>query len=173
MIRPEARRVLMDWKEILAGGLLIIVGGNWLTTGHTLQPILGGVFALVGAALIAAGWRRVRFPAAEGGPGLVDVTERQITYMTGHGGAALAIDSLARVEVEARPNGHAWIFTGLSGETLRIPGDARGADKLFDALVPLPGINYDQAVQAARAPGSLTGRSDTFLIWQKDRTALH
>ncbi|MEL6915312.1 MAG: hypothetical protein AAFP13_12510 [Pseudomonadota bacterium] len=173
MIRPEVRRLLREWAEILLGGALIVVGGNWLVTGHTLQPVLGGLFCLLGLALIASGWRRVRFPASGGGRGLVEVTERQISYMTAEGGAAIAIDALARVEVMAHPGGLTWTFTGEGGETLRIPGDARGAEKLFDALVPLPGINYDQAMQAARAPQSFAGRSETFLIWQKNRKALH
>lgn len=173
MIRPEARKVLSDWREVIAGGVLIVMGCHWLVTGHTLQPAIGALLVLLGLALLWLGYRRVRFPAGDGGPGLVEVTERQITYLTAEGGGAVALDALIRVEVETGRAGLRWIFTVASGDRLIIPGSARGAEALFDALVPLPGINYEQAIQAARVPGSLAQTPDTFLIWQSDRRALH
>ncbi|MEO1796330.1 MAG: hypothetical protein AAFR53_04865 [Pseudomonadota bacterium] len=173
MIRPEAKEAILEWKEIIAGGALTIIGGNWVVNGHTLQPVLGGLMGLLGLALIFIGWRRVRFPMGGTGPGMVEVTERQITYMTAMGGGAVAIDGLNRVEVKTGASGIQWVFSAGPGETLTIPGDAKGAEALFDALVSLPGINYDQAMRAARAPGSLAQGPDSFLIWQKDRKALH
>ncbi|MEM8592648.1 MAG: hypothetical protein AAGF13_08990, partial [Pseudomonadota bacterium] len=173
MIRPEARKVLMEWREVILGAAFVIIGGNWILSGHTLQPILGALFVAGGLAFIWLGYRRVRFPVGESGIGLVEVTERRIAYMTAAGGGAVAIDGLARVEVTSGKAGISWVLTAESGEALVIPGNARGAEALFDALVPLPGINYDQAVQAARAPSSLAQSPDTFLIWQKDKRALH
>ncbi|MEM1373543.1 MAG: hypothetical protein AAGF78_04065 [Pseudomonadota bacterium] len=173
MIRPEARQVLMEWREVILGAAFCVIGGNWVLSGTALQPALGVFFVLGGLVFIWLGYRRVRFPQGGGGPGMVEVTERQISYFTAQGGGAITIDGLARVEVRSGKGGIDWVFTVESGEALVIPGSARGAEGLFDALVPLPGINYDQAVQAARAPGSLAQGPDTFLIWQKDKRALH
>ena len=170
MIREEAREALLRWREVILGAVLIAFGGNWLLTGHTLQPVLGGLLVGLGLALLWLGYRRVRFPKGEGGPGLVEVTERQISYLTAAGGGAIALDGLARVEVHTGASGILWVFTVATGEQLSIPGNARGAEALFDALVSLPGSNYDQAVQAAQAGA---GQPDKFLIWQKDRRALH
>lgn len=173
LIRPEARKLLTEWREAIIGAGFAVIGGNWLLSGTGLQPILGLIFVLGGCAFIWLGYRRVRFPDGGAGEGMVEVTERQISYFTAVGGGAIAIDGLARVEVKSSSDGIRWIFTVESGEALVIPGNARGAEGLFDALVPLPGINYDQAVQAARAPEALVARPDTFLIWQKDKRALH
>ncbi|MEL6690494.1 MAG: hypothetical protein AAFP28_09255 [Pseudomonadota bacterium] len=173
LIRPEARKALMEWREVILGAGFAVIGGNWLVSGTGLQPILGLLFVLGGVTFIWLGYRRVRFPEGGAGPGMVEVTERQIAYFTSSGGGAIAIDGLARVEVRSGADGISWVFTVESGESLVIPGNARGAEGLFDALVPLPGINYDQAVQAARAPASLAQGPDTFLIWQKDKRALH
>ncbi|MEM9350534.1 MAG: hypothetical protein AAGA47_09750 [Pseudomonadota bacterium] len=173
MIRPEVKAVLYEWREILVGALLALLGGHWVINGTALLPLIGTLLGLLGLALIFIGWRRVSFPAGGDGTGMVEVTERQITYLTGQGGGAVAIDGLSRVEVKTGASGMTWVFTVASGEALEIPGDAHGAEKLFDALVSLPGINHDQAVRAARSPGALAQGPDTFLIWQRDRKALH
>jgi hypothetical protein len=53
---------------------------------------------------------------------------------------------------------HAWILTAEDGTRLVIPLGAEGADRLFDALSPLPGIDFDAgaAAVAARRPGRAT-----------------
>ncbi|MEM1236524.1 MAG: hypothetical protein AAGI10_06095 [Pseudomonadota bacterium] len=173
MIRPEAKKAIFEWREVILGGVLVIIGGNWVVNGHTLQPAIGALVGALGLVFLYLGWRRVRFPSGGGGVGMVEVTERQITYLTAAGGGALAIDALIRVEVQTGVGGILWVFTAEDGGVLMIPGDAPGAETLFDALVSLPGINYDQAARAARAPGTLGTHRDNFLIWQKDKRALH
>lgn len=173
MIRPEARKLLWDWREVILGTGLLGLGLIWALDGHGYQPMIGTIAIVIGCASLALGWRKVRFPDGGGGPGMVEVTERQIAYLTGAGGAAVAIESLTRIEVLTGASGFVWVFTTATGDVLHIPGDARGAEAIFDALVSLDGINYDQAQQAARAPGSLAQTPDTFLIWQRNRRALH
>lgn len=168
-IRPEARETLMRWREVALGAVLVLVGLNWALTGFGLAPYVGAVLALIGAAVSFVGWRRVQLPKGGQGPGVVEVDERRIAYLSGHGGGALSVEALVRVEVETSPSGRLiWRFRDEDGATLDIPSDATGAEGLLDALVSLPGLNYDQAAQAVRAE-----RTDRFLIWQKDRRALH
>ncbi|MEM6477730.1 MAG: hypothetical protein AAF647_01660 [Pseudomonadota bacterium] len=173
MIRPEAKEAIREWQEVIAGVAMTLLGSHFLLNGRALLPVVGALIGLLGIALIVLGFRRVRFPTGAGGTGLVEVTERQIAYLTGAGGGAVAIDGLERVEVRADTAGITWLFTARSGEVLAIPGNARGAEALFDALVSLPGINHEEAVRAARSPSLPRHGAETFLIWQRDRKALH
>ncbi|MEO0358823.1 MAG: hypothetical protein AAF386_11130, partial [Pseudomonadota bacterium] len=112
--------------------------------------------------------RRARFPKGDGGPGMVDVDERQITYMSAAGGGSVSLDTLTRVEAHRNRRGHVtWVFYGEDG-TVSVPAAASGADALFDAMTALPGVNYDQAAAAARGQGP-----DVYLVWNQDRTRLH
>ncbi|MEO0485624.1 MAG: hypothetical protein AAF092_06905 [Pseudomonadota bacterium] len=173
MIRPEAQKAISDLREVLIGVALLALGSHWVINGHTYQPFIGALLGAGGLVALWLGYRRVRFPAGEGGVGMVEVTERQIAYMTGTGGSAIAIDALTRIEVHTSRTGIVWVFTTATGETLRIPGDAAGAEALFEALVSLPGLNYDQAAQAARKASAATAGPDAYLIWQSDKRALH
>lgn len=168
-IRPEARAFIMKWREVAMGAILFAIGLNWTLTGYGLAPYVGAVLVLIGTAVLYTGWRRVQLPAGGGGPGVVEVTERQITYLSAQGGGALAVDGLLRVEVATTPDGAlTWHFLAEDGGRLDIPGAATGAEGLLDALVSLKGVNYDQASAAIRASGA-----DRFLIWQRDQRLLH
>ncbi|MEL6700758.1 MAG: hypothetical protein AAFO58_03610 [Pseudomonadota bacterium] len=169
--RPEVVQGLTRWRWVLLGGAMAALGAWWVLTGRLYLPYLGFVLIGVGALLALDGWRRLRFPSGTGagGPGVIEVDERRITYLTSEGGAALSIDGLTRVEVQTGRQGRLmWILRDAAGDQLYLPGDAQGADALFDALVALPGLNYAQAAEAAKAAGP-----DRFLIWQKDKRALH
>ena len=54
------------------------------------------------------------------------------------------------------------MITAEDGTRLTIPLGAEGADRLIDALSPLPGIDFDAGVAAinARRPGRAT-------VWRK------
>ena len=168
-IRPEARAALMRWREVIAGAALIWIGVSWAWGGVGFAPYLGTLIAALGAMFLYLGWRKVQLPAGGEGPGVVEVTERQISYLSAQGGGIIAVDGLVRVEVETSRSGTLrWHFLEDTGLRVAIPGDAKGAEALLDALVSLPGLNYDQAAAAVQADGA-----DRFLIWQKDRRALH
>ena len=139
-IRTEAQNSLRQYRGFILAGLIGIVGVYVLmTTFGTAR--LAGIFILVVAGLVG-----------------------QDAYR----GASISLDSLDRVELHRNGRGRiTWVFFGTD-EMLSVPGDAEGTDKLFDALVALPGVNYDQAHAATQGKGS-----DLFLIWQKNRTKLH
>lgn len=171
-IRPEVKAGLVRWREVWIGASLVLMGLYWVLNGRALLPTVGALLAVLGLVFVVQGWRRIRFPHASGGPGVVEVDERQITYLAAHGGAAISIDGLIRVSVETGAAGMTWVLRADDLSELRIPGDAKGAEGLFDALVALPGVNYDQAHRAAQARTDGKGL-DSFLIWQKDKRALH
>jgi hypothetical protein len=167
-IRTEAQNSLRQYRGFILAGLIGMVGAYVLmTTFGTAR--LAGIFILVVAGLVGQdAYRRFSFPSGSGGPGVVEVDERQVSYLSSGGGASISLDSLDRVELHRNGRGRiTWVFFGTD-EMLSVPGDAEGTDKLFDALVALPGVNYDQAHAATQGKGS-----DLFLIWQKNRTKLH
>lgn len=172
-LRPEALSALLRWRDAIVGSVLFVFGFYSALTGLTVLRWTGYVLILLGAALLWEGFKRARFPAPGGGPGVVDVDERQITYFGPLGGGAVSIDELTRVVVRTTDLGPAvsdllWDFTDTSGTTLTIPGDAENAKLIFDALAVLPGADYEAAITAA---GST--ENDLFVIWEKDVRRLH
>lgn len=166
-IRPEARAALWRWRDVLAGGAIVVVG--LLAIGSLSDLLVGlGIAAIcLGALLILNGIRRARFPGQGGGVGMVEVRERKITYFGPYGGGAVSLDDLARIQIRTTQAGPLepdlfWMFTTQDGELLSVPGQAEGVETLFDALAALDGVDYAAATAAAG-----TVRNQLFDIWQR------
>ena len=164
-IRPEAAAFLKQWREAIIAGVILM--GSLQAASSTVGVVnaLSWVTALIGAALFIEGVRRARLPRDAGGVGVVEVDERQITYLGPLGGGALSINELARVKVKTTELGPAasdffWEFTDRQGQRLTIPGDAENASALFDALTALPGADYEAVIKAS---GST--EQGEFLVW--------
>lgn len=78
-IRPEASAFVDRWREVMIGVVVVALGIYW-ASGFGLLKWVGIVVILIGAALLVAGVQRARFRMGKGGPGVVQVDERQITY---------------------------------------------------------------------------------------------
>lgn len=167
-IRAEAAASLRKYRSFILAGLIGLAGVYILFTGHGTAYLAAVMFLLIAALAAHDGYKRLRFPAGTGGAGVVEVDERRISYLAAQGGKSMSLDDLSRVEIHRNSRGRiTWVFYS-PGEMFEVPGDAMGTDKLFDALVALPGVNYAQAEAASQGQGP-----DLFLIWQKDRTKLH
>jgi len=85
-VRPELRAALWRWREVIAG--FAVAGfGAWLAMlGGYFFYGLGGLVAVLGLALAWVAWRRARFHGQGAAPGVVEVTEGQITYLAASGG---------------------------------------------------------------------------------------
>lgn len=167
LIRPELRDRLWRWREAAAGAAAVCLGLYWAAGSLGLMRWIGVAVLLFGGAVVVSGIRRALLPGTGGGPGVVVVDERQITFFGPETGATLSIDSLNRVEFDTR-TGRTWLLHASGAPVLRVPADARGAEVLFDALAPLPGLRLDAAIRAAR-----TDAQGLFVIWQRDRLRLH
>jgi hypothetical protein len=172
-IRPEVLSGLLRWRDAIVGSVLVAFGLYSVFTGLTVQRWTGYLLILLGAALLWEGVKRARFPAPGGGPGVVEVDERQITYFGPLGGGAISINDLTRVQVRTTDLGPAvsdlfWDFIDTSGTVLTIPGDAENASLIFDALSALPGADFEAAIRAA---GST--ENALFVIWEKPVRRLH
>ena len=172
-LRPEAAKTLTRWREALIGAVVLLGSLQIAATNFGLRRGLAIAGVLIGAALFIEGVRRARLPSSDGGPGVVDVDERQITYFGPLSGGALSIDELMRVKVRTSDLGPLasdffWEFTDKAGQRLTIPGDAENAGLLFDVLTVLPGADYEAVIKAS---GS-TDKAE-FLVWEDAQPPSH
>ncbi len=172
-VRPEVVEALVRWREALLGVLLFLCGGWFVLTGYGLFSIGGWIAVAVGALLVWEGVLRSQFPRQGGGPGVVDIDERQITWFGPTGGGSVSLDALSLIAIRRTQAGSAtsdffWEFEDTDGNRLSVPGDAENADALFDALAALPGVDYEAIIAAS-------GRADEGLavVWHRPSGRLH
>jgi len=168
LVRPELAKELRRWAEpmgaVALAGLGLGMFWHGLARYNLIWQGLGAILGLLGLAAFVASYRRVRFAQGDGGPGLVEVTERRITYLTFVGGGALDLESLIRLEYRSHHSqGAVWVLTGFDDTILTIPVNAAGAAQLFDAFAALRGIDMVRLLRAGRLePGHSS------VIWQRE-----
>lgn len=150
-IRPEVARWARQWRDLLIGLGVALVGVRLLVFPSLFHQILGGIILIGGAALAYTGVQRAMFRSGEG-PGVVQVDEGRITYFGPLDGGSIGVSDLQLLEIE--PNGFPsphWALRGSKG-VLNIPVDAHGADGLIDAFAVLPGLATETVLRAAAQP---------------------
>lgn len=167
-MRPEARDAFARYREAMVGGGIILLGLWWAIESLGLIKWIGLAVAAFGAAILWSGMRHARIRAGHGGVGVVQVDERQITYLAPVGGGFASLDDVGRIEIAKDRAGMAvWRFR-TGNDILFIPVRAEGAEALFDALTALTGADIDGAIRAANTPPY-----DTVVIWQRPAVSLH
>jgi hypothetical protein len=169
LIRPEMARFFRRWAETIAAGVIALVGLRIFWRAYThynwMGEALGGLLILIGLAASWAAYRRAQFNRGGDGPGLIEVTERQISYMTSLGGDTVDIAAMTRLEIRSTPSlGRVWVLKQSDGPTLFIPVGAAGAKNLFDAFSALPGIEQARLIEAVN-----TDQDHKQVIWRADR----
>ncbi|MCP5038533.1 MAG: hypothetical protein GY945_13150 [Rhodobacteraceae bacterium] len=167
-IRPAAQENLKRWREAIIGAAVALLGLYWLATSFGLLRWLSVAVAAIGLAFCWAGIQRARFRSGHGGLGVVQLDERQITYLAPVGGGFISLDALSRVEIGPDRSGlPVWRFRAF-GEELVIPTSAEGTEALFDALAVLKDIDMPAAIRA-----SGTRPDKPVVIWKKPSHRLH
>jgi hypothetical protein len=170
-LRPDLAARLHHWREPLGWAALLAAGAFLVWRGYArLEPLLfllGLLLAAAGLGLLRAALRRLRLSSAALSEGVVVIDEARIAYLGPRDGGFVDLPAVTRVEIVSRPHlppgsPHAWVITTEDGARLTIPLGAEGAEALFDALSPLPGIDFDAGIAAlhARRPGRAT-------VWRK------
>lgn len=163
-IRTEARAGLKRWRDMLIGLAVMAWGLYWAIFSLGLWTWFGVILALIGAALAWAGLQRARFDVGSGGHGVVEVDERQVTYLSAWGGRTISLEDLVEVEIASDRLGQAIWRLSEAEQTLTIPAGAEGGGALFDVLTPLPGAEIVTAIRALKYPPAMP-----VTIWSKDR----
>ncbi len=156
--RPETQKWLSRWREPVIAAIVALVGGRILWRGYIrydwMLQAIGLILLLGGLAAFWAAYRRSQFGVGGLGPGLVEVTERRISFMTAAGGDFVDITAITRLEIRTTiAFGRVWVLKQSEGATLFIPLDATGSDTLFDAFSALPGIDPKRLIAAVNATG--------------------
>jgi hypothetical protein len=170
-VRPELAARFRIWREPIAWGALVAVGGWLAWHGYRridlLIFVLGLGLAATGLGLLRGALRRLRLHAEQPGEGVVVIDEARIAYLGPRGGGFVDLPAIARVEIVTRPHvppdsAHAWVITADDGARLTIPLGAEGAERLLDALSPLPGIDFDAGAAAVAAR-----RAGRAVVWRR------
>ncbi|MFV0245434.1 MAG: hypothetical protein ACK5IB_10505 [Qingshengfaniella sp.] len=161
-IRPEVSAAIWRWRETLIGvGLAGL--GLWVGLGpRGLLAGLGWVAFGGGGILALGGIQRARFRRPGEGPGVVRVTEGQISYMGPLTGGIVARDALRVLSLS--PNGHPlhWRLEHDLGPPVMIPVTAKNAEDLFDVFEQLPGLNMGALLAALDSPPT-----EPLVLWRR------
>ncbi|WP_179378610.1 hypothetical protein [Jannaschia marina] len=163
MIRPEVRAALLRWREALVGAGAVLIG-LWLWLGTSGLPALFGAASMaVGVVLTVSGLRAARFRGDGQSPGIVETVEGRITYMGPETGGVVALTELSQVTfVRAADGSGEWHLAQPGQSPLAIPERATGAERLLDALAPLPGLDAGAMVRAVQ-----TRTPQTITVWRR------
>lgn len=152
MIRPEAKEQLLRWREV-ALAVAVLALGIWLATRP--GPVMAGVGVAVvglGGAGAVIGWRRMRFNLGESAPGVVEIVEGRISYLSPVMGGSVALSEINEVQVLVVAGARrCWRIKQVDGQALLIPLEARGAALLYDTLSALPGMSHRLLASALQA----------------------
>mgnify|MGYP000439303395 FL=1 len=165
--RPAARAFVWRWREVIAGIVLVALGAIWADSVGLLRW-LGIPTVLAGVILTFAGAQRARFRRGDGGPGVVQVVEGQVTYFGPLSGGTLALADLRELMLDATSKPPVWVLRVTGQTPLRIPINAENADALFDAFAQLDGIATEKMLtELGRLP------DHPVVIWTKEPPRLH
>lgn len=160
-VRPGAAAALTRWREVLVGMGCLALGLWWGFGTRGLLPYIG--YALIGLAglLIVMGVQRARFRVPGRGPGIVRVTEDQISYFGPLTGGTVALGDLASLSLQSDGKPAHWVLCQAGQPDLYIPVTAEGAEALFDAFARLPGLRTEQMLAELSRP-----RHRNAVIWE-------
>ncbi len=172
-LRPEIAGFARVWREPLVLAAMILVGLLLFRHGQNRADPALQFFGLLIAVPFTLGLipaiRSVRLRRQRLDPGLIEVAERQITYLGPHFGGTVSVDALTRIEIITTDDGPFrpdvfWTLFHNDGPALSIPANAEGADLLLDAFSALPGFDTRAVIRAMAS-----GESATFAIWETQR----
>jgi len=161
--------VLKRHRETI-GAMAIALLGLWVAAqgGLILIP-LGLLIAALGAALAVTAWRRARFTQGVHAPGMVELDEGQVGYLSPEMGGYLSLNDLTEIRLMTVRGTRMWRLKQADGQALLIPVDAAGADRLFDAFANLPGLDTAALVAALDSPPP-ENLAEARVIWRRQAT---
>lgn len=164
-LRPEAVALLTRWREVIGGGVAVMVGGLLVMQIGYVQQGLGIGLIAVALGYIVLALRRLRFAGAADAPGVVSLDEGQIAYfapsISGTIGGTIDLSDLRELRLRHDHGRLSW-FLVTDTHALAIPHDAAGADQLFDAFSALPDLGPATLLQAVQSK-----HKGTAIVWRR------
>lgn len=172
MIRDGAAATLARWREVIGAAALGLAGLYIASLGGLFFIPLGLALAATAAGLALQAIRRLRFARDPAAPGVIEVDEAQIAYLSPLGGGFVSLRELAEIRLVTRQGHRYWHLRQTDGTALPIPVDAAGSDALFDAFATLPGLDTGALVAALSPTASTTATAPALdglsrIIWQR------
>ncbi len=174
LIRPEVTALIWRAREVIWGGLVVVLGVWMIVLGGLVLVPVGAVVAAVGLVLATMAFRRMRFEQDVSAPGLVELDEAQVGYLGPDMGGFLSLSEVVELRILTLRGRRVWRLKQADGQALLIPVDAKGAERLFDAFVNLPGMDGSALLAAlhnpaAANPGMLpsTAAAEMRLVWRR------
>ena len=173
-IRPELQQRLEPlryiWMELAASLVVGALGlalvwrgvqyGSWINAG------IGVALVAVAGIVLMVAYRAAIIRRDPDAAGIVEVTERRITYLAPEQGGIVNLDNLTKLEILTTSGGPFlqdvfWVFWLRDEPTVMIPNNAEGSAKIFDVVDGLPGVSFAQIIVAM-------GSTDDarFTIWE-------
>ncbi|SFR97831.1 hypothetical protein [Yoonia litorea] len=168
-LRPEAKAQLWRFRDVIAGAGVASLGLYWGLTRFGILGWIGWIMVAVGVIWALGGAQRARFRQGDGGPGVVQIRERRFAYFGPLDGGVMDVDDLTVLQLD--PTSHpmpSWILSGVGGQRLAIPVNAKGAEELFDVFAALPDIKTEAVLDVlSRTPDARV------TVWQRNKPLLH
>ncbi len=168
-LRPEVRAFFWRWREIVLAGVVASLGLWWVLGGVGITVWLGYIFIAIAIGWAVAGFQRARFAQNGDGPGVVQIRERRLGYFGPLDGGVIDVEDLTKLELD--PASHpepSWVLSGVGGQRIAIPINAKGADDLFDVFAALPGIKTEAVLDV------LSHTPDARItVWSRVKPLLH
>jgi hypothetical protein len=167
--RPEVRALFWRWREVLLAGAAVALGLWWAWGGVGITVWLGYIAILIGIGWGMAALQRVRFAQGSDGAGVVQIRERRLAYFGPLDGGVMDVADLTKLELDPTsvPD-PSWVLTGIGGQRMAIPINAKGSDGLFDVFAALPGIKTETMLDVlSRTPDARV------IVWSRVKPLLH
>lgn len=166
ILRPDILRRLTANREALGAGAVTLLGLWVAAQGGLILIPLGLLIAALGAALAVNAWRRARFAQAVAAPGVVEVDEAQLGYLSPETGGFLSLNELTEIRLMTLRGQRLWRLKQSDGQALLIPVDAKGAERLFDAFANLPGLDTGALIEALNHPPP-ESLAEARVVWRR------
>ena len=158
LLREEVKLWLYKWKEPLIMGVITLFGLKLtldaLSNYNIILLAIGSAIVVIGICVFIASYMRISFSKFPNGVGVVEVKEKQIIYFDPSGGLAFSSDSIVSITLNAcNRTGLIWRITTEDGSIIKIPLNAMGNEKLYDAFMTLPKIDQAQLISSVKKSG--------------------
>ena len=166
-MRPSVKRLLIHWFEVIIICLACLIFGYLtLQSIGRILPLIYGAITCVLLFLMFVAIRKARLPVGVNiKSGFVEVDERQITYFSLGQSWSISLDDLVLVKIEVTDKEDLsvyWIVSDIFGSVIRIPTSAKGNESLFDAILALKGVVFEQITLSMNS-----NKPGMFIIWKK------